>query len=837
MIAEPVYEVVEYDGHSPFKAFITGIRTINPHVHEDLEIGYVVSGIGQLLLARTEVTLKTEDLFVVNCNTVHSMESQAATPLVLLMIQVRPALLEMLNIPVRTIEFRCTPALAESRAGADALQKLRAYCMGVVRHVTRGSPEDGPMIAAHLLSILSLLLRRFPRSKRKEDRQAERSKYYDRIIRIIRYLNDNFADEISLKMVAEEMSMSVYHLCHIFKKTAGVSLGRYLTNVRLEKVKEQLLSQDDSVTNIAMNCGFNNLGYFYKIFHATMGCTPLQFKTQNAQGHIPKKQVSAGTLDAFHSAAIGNYLQVDRELIDTHLPRGGEPAEQDGERAERQRPKIVDIAVDVHGPAEQIHLPALSIITLRGMVDGDAEEWKERLADLKRNVGFEYVRFDLPEPRADRGASGSPPAARLRPVLHAIRDLSAKPFIRLPLAGRAGSGPTKKRPAAQARGATARGAATRAPGAAAARSRFPALAAARFGKEETKGWCWEVASAPLGASDPIAKSDEYLRYYGETARWLKKTYPHSKVGGTVEVLLQDREQPRLRSFLYYCMVEKVPLDFLTLQVAPGARNLPGESLSLLGLGESGALMDTLKTARDIVEKTLHARLDLHVDLLPICSGLTLAAREMAAVTTLVIETGLATTGLADTVSLLSCVATAPSAALPMNPAIYPADLVDPHGAYLPAFHAWWFLARAGDASLRRGPEFLVTRKNRDRVQVLIWNSPGNRPFPAPPRGAGARSDGQQIGESYFHVEINGLTGLYKGMEYSFDRRHGSLADKWLEIGSPAACNPDELETLREGARVKRAIYPVQYKGRFSKLFTVRPYGVKLVELYPAEANP
>ena len=37
MIAEPVYEVVEYDGHSPFKAFITGIRTINPHVHDDLE--------------------------------------------------------------------------------------------------------------------------------------------------------------------------------------------------------------------------------------------------------------------------------------------------------------------------------------------------------------------------------------------------------------------------------------------------------------------------------------------------------------------------------------------------------------------------------------------------------------------------------------------------------------------------------------------------------------------------------------------------------------------------------------------------------------------------------
>jgi xylan 1,4-beta-xylosidase len=814
MLSEPVYEVVEYDGHSPFKAFITGIRTINPHVHEDLEIGYVVSGIGRLRLGRSEITLKSEDVYVVNANTVHSIESQSATPLVFLFLQVRPALLEMLGIPVRTIEFRCTPALAESRAGAHALLKLRSYCASLVKLVTSGDGVGEHLVAAHVLSVLSLLLRRFPRTRRKDPQQAERTRYYDRIIRIIRYLNDNHAEEISLKKVAEEMSMSVYHLCHIFKKTAGVSVGRYLTNVRLEKVKEQLLSQDESVTNIAMNCGFNNLGYFYKAFHATMGCTPLQYKTQNAQGSLPRKQQGTGTLDAFHSAAIGNYLQVDREVFDTPSP-AAETADADRERGERHRQRIVGITADMQGPVENLRFPTLSVVTLRGPLEDGPDDWAARLADLRRTVGFTHVRFDLP------AGEGALRGAALRALVDAIQALPALPYIRLCA------------PASRARASKA---STGSPGIGTGSERPPwaELAASRARRDVARGWTWEIAASPLGTPEVALKSDDYLAFYARTAHALQKAFPGARIGGTVPVIFQDREQPRLRSFLYYCVVEKVPLDFVTLQVTARTRCESGDTLSSLGLGEGGALMETLKAVRAIVEKTVHHDVDLHVDLLPLCAGLSLPAHEVASLTSLTIETSLAATGLAATLSLLSCVGTHPAGDAFVRPTEQLSDLVDAHGGYLPAYHAWWFLGRSGGASLRRGPEYIVARKDRDRVQVLLWNSPTHR-LSAP--GGAARADGPQSGETYFNVEINGLTGLYKGMEYTFDRRHGSIADKWLEMGSPSTCNTDEIEALCEGSRVRRTIYPVQYKGRFSRLLTLRPHGVKLIELYPSEAGP
>jgi AraC-like DNA-binding protein len=49
-------------------------------------------------------------------------------------------------------------------------------------------------------------------------------------------------------------------------------------NYRIEQAANMLLATEHSVTDVAFRCGFNDTGYFIKIFKSLKGCTPKQFR-------------------------------------------------------------------------------------------------------------------------------------------------------------------------------------------------------------------------------------------------------------------------------------------------------------------------------------------------------------------------------------------------------------------------------------------------------------------------------------------------------------------------------------------------------------------------------
>ncbi len=55
----------------------------------------------------------------------------------------------------------------------------------------------------------------------------------------------------------------------------------YLTKVRIERARDQLLSTDDNCTKVSFDNGYNNQSYFNRIFKEQVGMTPLQFRKMN----------------------------------------------------------------------------------------------------------------------------------------------------------------------------------------------------------------------------------------------------------------------------------------------------------------------------------------------------------------------------------------------------------------------------------------------------------------------------------------------------------------------------------------------------------------------------
>jgi AraC-like DNA-binding protein len=96
--------------------------------------------------------------------------------------------------------------------------------------------------------------------------------------KVLKYIRDNFANEITLDDMAREADLSTKYFCSFFKNMTGTTPVKYLLTYRIERAARKLLSTDDSITQIAYDCGFNDLSYFIKTFKDIKKITPKHYR-------------------------------------------------------------------------------------------------------------------------------------------------------------------------------------------------------------------------------------------------------------------------------------------------------------------------------------------------------------------------------------------------------------------------------------------------------------------------------------------------------------------------------------------------------------------------------
>ena len=82
----------------------------------------------------------------------------------------------------------------------------------------------------------------------------------------VEYINTNYHKDLTLEQLAEKLFMSTGYFCRIFKKHAGEGYATYLTNIRLKKAKEILLTGKYTVNEVARMVGFRDASYFSSVF-------------------------------------------------------------------------------------------------------------------------------------------------------------------------------------------------------------------------------------------------------------------------------------------------------------------------------------------------------------------------------------------------------------------------------------------------------------------------------------------------------------------------------------------------------------------------------------------
>ena len=123
------------------------------------------------------------------------------------------------------------------------------------------------------------LLILFSRSETK-DTSAKFDGYTQIMQSAVKYINLNYAQELSLSELSLHFGLSKSFFSRKFKEITGFGMSEYITLVRIKNAEKMLATGKYSVTDVAFACGFNDCSYFAATFKKIMGTTPHKFSNQ-----------------------------------------------------------------------------------------------------------------------------------------------------------------------------------------------------------------------------------------------------------------------------------------------------------------------------------------------------------------------------------------------------------------------------------------------------------------------------------------------------------------------------------------------------------------------------
>lgn len=112
------------------------------------------------------------------------------------------------------------------------------------------------------------------------------------INKAIEYINNNYAEKITLSDAASYVHLNSQYLSRYFKSKVGMNFIDYLSKVRIDKAKKFLINTDENIKYISLKVGFIDAAYFSKVFTKMEGVSPNKFrlntKTQKREKPIIK---------------------------------------------------------------------------------------------------------------------------------------------------------------------------------------------------------------------------------------------------------------------------------------------------------------------------------------------------------------------------------------------------------------------------------------------------------------------------------------------------------------------------------------------------------------------
>ncbi|MBP3604630.1 MAG: helix-turn-helix domain-containing protein [Lachnospiraceae bacterium] len=247
---------------------------VPPHLHEEIEMIFVTEGSVELGVGQELFHLEKGDFGIVFPNVIHHYQVFGSGRNRAIYLFARPTLFSSY---IEELQNCCPkiPVITKEDVSPDI-----EY---VINQLVKQKEYNGRLAKAYMQIILAHVFMDM------EIINKDSVGTDDIIYKAVEYVAKNFREEITLEKMAFDLCVSKYVLSRMFAKTFHCNFSKYVNGIRLSYAQAILQDSKESITNIALDCGFESQRTFNRVFKEQYKMTPREFRSKamvsNANEH------------------------------------------------------------------------------------------------------------------------------------------------------------------------------------------------------------------------------------------------------------------------------------------------------------------------------------------------------------------------------------------------------------------------------------------------------------------------------------------------------------------------------------------------------------------------
>lgn len=341
------------------RLYIKELDEEEKHAHREIEIDYILYGSAELVLSGDSFYMKKGDIILINSNKLHWW--QRMKDCLVCRILISASMMEKM-LGKHSVSFWCN-SVTNSERDVD---RLRIILNSLIKKYRAAGKRGSFSLECSKYLLLESLSENFLVETQETGNGIEDQ----RVQNAIGYINEHYAEHLSLVRIAETLYLSESYLSRLFKNIVGMNFREYLSRVRLNHAVESLLYTEKSITDISLECGFENPSSFNKLFKKNYNCSPSEYKRSMRR----KRKEESKNDDRIN------------ELLDEWIKKEENKREQD-----EPEQKVIQIKQESGRFLRDNTIRWLNFGTASDLLQGVLQE---QLLQIHKLLGIQYIRLE-----------------------------------------------------------------------------------------------------------------------------------------------------------------------------------------------------------------------------------------------------------------------------------------------------------------------------------------------------------------------------------------------------------------------------------------------------------
>lgn len=262
-------------------------REVFMHYHADFfELVIVINGTAMHHVNHDSYFIKKGDVFVLGHDVAHGYRDTNQLQICNIMFQ--PELLLNSEYDIRQLTgfhalFVIEPYLTKNNEFQSHLslnlqqfEEIHKLTDVMLREYSSKAPGRMTLLYSYFMILVTRLSRFYQLPER------ENTDNLMNIAKSVSYIESNFTDTIPLDTLAAMSNLSTRHFTRLFTATYHLTPGNYILSLRMQYACHLLLSETDTISEIALKCGYSDSNYFSRQFHKFYGTSPREYRQLSA---------------------------------------------------------------------------------------------------------------------------------------------------------------------------------------------------------------------------------------------------------------------------------------------------------------------------------------------------------------------------------------------------------------------------------------------------------------------------------------------------------------------------------------------------------------------------